>query len=165
MLPYVTHVFSVFVLVQDYTDNEDTAVAALLHDTIEDTEYTEAALREDFGDAIATLVLTVSEDKTIADWVARKQDYLARLATGGEAALIISAADKIHNMRSMIEQYHDDSAGYLTDFTRYNNQGLDFLEDLHQLLTAKLDNDIVHEFQHVYSEFKSFNDHVNRTQV
>ncbi|HMA78962.1 MAG TPA: HD domain-containing protein [Candidatus Paceibacterota bacterium] len=160
-IPYVTHVFSVFLLVQDYTPHEDTATAALLHDTLEDTDYTEAALREDFSDAVANIVLAVSEDTSINDWVARKKEYVRSVAEGGEAALIISAADKIHNMRSMIEQYHDDVPGYLEAFSRYATDGLVFLENLQSILTEQLDNAIVAEFQHVYSEFNTFNQHVN----
>lgn len=161
-LPYVTHVFSVFLLVQDYTSDEDTATAALLHDTLEDTNYTEAALREDFTDSVADLVLAVSEDTSITDWKIRKETYLENVAAGGEGALIISAADKIHNMRSMIEQYHDNLETFANDFSRYQTDGVAFFDNLHQLLQTDLQNDIVREFTHVLGEFKQFTDYVHK---
>jgi (p)ppGpp synthase/HD superfamily hydrolase len=159
-IPYVTHVFSVFLLVQDYTTDEDTATAALLHDTLEDTNYTEAALREDFADPVAELVLAVSEDKTIPGWTARKDVYLENIKAGGEGAMIISAADKIHNMRSMIEQYHDNIESFTQDFSRYQTDGVHFLDNLHQVLQQELQNDIVREFEHVLGEFKQFTTYV-----
>jgi (p)ppGpp synthase/HD superfamily hydrolase len=164
-IPYVTHVFSVFLLVQDYTEDENTAVAALLHDTLEDTDYTTDALAEDFGEEITEIVLAVSEDKGIVDWKTRKEQYIKSVQSGGEPALIIAAADKIHNMRSMIEQYHGDVAGYFETFSHYHTEGVHFFESLNTILTELLDNDIVQEFQHVLSEFKSFNEHVKTYQT
>ena len=92
-MPYVSHVFSVFQLVSDYTEDEVTRIAALLHDTLEDTDYTVTALEEDFGAAVAAVVLALSEDKSIDDWKQRKEQYLRGLEKGGEAAWLISAAD------------------------------------------------------------------------
>ncbi|MAZ29972.1 hypothetical protein CL655_01680 [bacterium] len=163
-IPYVSHVFSVFALVTDYTNNHDTAAAALLHDTLEDTSYTSEAMEEDFGKTVTAIVLSLSEEKSIEDWDKRKKDYLSKVKKGGEAAMLISAADKIHNMRSMIEQYHNDIPGFMATFARYHTKGLVFLQKLSNLLNASLKNDIVHEFNHVFAEFKKFNEHVDQYQ-
>jgi (p)ppGpp synthase/HD superfamily hydrolase len=163
-IPYVSHVFSVANIVADYSDDELIIVAALLHDTLEDTEYTAAALEEDFGPEVLARVQAVSEDKTITNWEVRKQDYLKKVVAGDEPALLISAADKIHNMRSMIDEYHDDVAGYLRTFSRYHTKGEAFLTRLHDALNHGLKNDIVHEFNHVFTEFKKFNEHVSQAQ-
>ena len=48
-LPYITHLVAVAMIAGDYTDNEDVIVGALLHDTLEDTDYTSTELQEDFG--------------------------------------------------------------------------------------------------------------------
>lgn len=159
-MPYVSHVFSVFQLVSDYTDDEATQIAALLHDTLEDTDYTAAALEEDFGSNVRDIVLALSEDKTIGDWNQRKKVYLESVVTGGETALLISAADKIHNMRSMIEQYHDDVPSYIASFNRYRTNGQAFLIELGEALQTNLPNEIVTEYQHVLSEFTKFNEYV-----
>ena len=56
-LPYISHLMAVVLILSDYTNDEDTIVAALLHDTLEDTDYTLDELREDFGGPVAELVL------------------------------------------------------------------------------------------------------------
>src|SRR6056297_1233162 len=63
-VPFVSHVFAVMTILRDYTTDEDTLVAALLHDTLEDTDYTAEEMQADFGGPITELVLTVSEPKT-----------------------------------------------------------------------------------------------------
>ncbi len=59
--PYVTHTFAVAMIVSDYTDKEEVIVAALLHDTLEDTDYTEDELTEDFGNTVRELVVSVTK--------------------------------------------------------------------------------------------------------
>ena len=164
-VPYVSHVLSVFLIVSDYTDDETTQVATLLHDTLEDTDYTPAALEEDFGAAVRELVSALSEDVSIIDWEERKKQYLESLAAYGEGAWLISAADKIHNMRSMIEQYHDDVTGYIANFSRYRTKGELFLAQLGELLANNLESEIVAEYQHVLSEFLKFNEYVTTVEA
>ena len=60
-IPYVSHLFAVAMIASDYTDDEDVIIACLLHDTLEDTDYTAQDLEEDFGGAIRELVEAVSE--------------------------------------------------------------------------------------------------------
>lgn len=162
-IPYVSHLFSVFSILLDYTTDEATLVAALLHDTLEDTDYTPENLQEDFGEAVLSIVAAVTEDKSL-DWQARKDGYLLSTVAGGEASLLVSAADKIHNMRSLIEQYHEDIPRYLHDFPNNTGPGLVFLQKLSNALNSGLKNDIVHEFNHVLTEFKTFNEHAIRQQ-
>jgi len=162
-IPFVSHVFSVFQLVGDYTDVETTLIAALLHDTLEDTDYTTVALEEDFGPTVRTIVEAVTEDTSTTDWMERKEQYLASIKAAGASAWLISAADKIHNMRSMIEQYYDDVASYVVDFGHYRTDGIAFLRSFGDELVANYNGDIVTEYQHVLQEFITFNEYVKTT--
>lgn len=164
-IPYVSHVFSVFQILQDYTNHEPTLVAALLHDTLEDTEYSPAALEEDFGTEVLEIVASVTEQQGVVDWADRKKRYLQSLEEGSESALLIAAADKIHNIRSMIEQYHSDVEGFIAQFDRYRTKGLAFYESLGELLNEELESAIVDEYLHVLSEFKIFLEHVEENTV
>ncbi len=105
--PYITHTFAVAMIVSDYTDKEDVIVGALLHDTLEDTDYTGEELREDFGGTVLTLVESVTRPQSDEgkNWLEIKKQYIKQLKKAPEDALIIAAADKIHNMRSMVETY------------------------------------------------------------
>ncbi len=108
-IPYVAHLLSVCALVLENGGNEDEAIAALLHDAVEDQggPPTLAIIRRLFGDAVADIVHECS-DSEAADatakkpWAERKQAYVARLRTASRAALLVSAADKVHNLRDIL---------------------------------------------------------------
>lgn len=167
-LPYITHLAAVAWLVNDYTDKEDTVIAAWLHDTLEDTDYTEAELEEDFGEKVCKLVLTVSEPKEKdgkkLSLKEKRGAYLEKIKSGPEEALIISAADKIHNMRTIVEQYYDDHARFLADFPASLDESAMRYQELSNILNRRLTNDIIAEFNHVYTEYKNFLAHVKRSQ-
>ncbi|MBB0995352.1 bifunctional (p)ppGpp synthetase/guanosine-3',5'-bis(diphosphate) 3'-pyrophosphohydrolase [Dietzia sp. SLG510A3-3B2-2] len=107
--PYIAHPVAVALIVSDFTSDEDVAVAALLHDVLEDvppTVYSADDMTAEFGERVTELVRGVSEEKTAGvqtpPWRVRKEGYLARLAEDSHECLLISAADKIHNLRSMV---------------------------------------------------------------
>ena len=58
--PYITHLVATAFTLMDYTDDEDVIIAALLHDTLEDTDYTIDELQEDFGGKVRELVEAVT---------------------------------------------------------------------------------------------------------
>ncbi len=166
-LPYVTHLAAVAWLVGDYTKNENAIIGAWLHDTLEDTEYSAEELEEDFGEEVRKIVEAVTEPKEKngkkLKWEDRKAAYLERLKVGPEAALIIAAADKIHNMRSIVEEYYDNHQGFIKDFSGSLDERAMRYQELSNLLNRKLSNDIIAEFNHVYSEYKNFLAHVKRS--
>lgn len=156
-LPYVTHLFSVALIVLRYTDDEDTCIAALLHDTIEDTEYSEAELREDFGDTVTSIVLAVTEPpQETHGWEDRKKAYADQLKRAPDAALIVAAADKIHNMRSILEMYRHDYDRFLADFGGSLDARIMAYQHISNVINKNLDNDIVGEFNRVYTSYKDF---------
>ena len=107
-VPYLSHLLGVASLVLEYGGDEDQAIAALLHDTLEDcgTEHA-PAIGERFGPAVLALVRACSDDEVPAGtekrpWRVRKEGYLAHLDELGadHPALLVSAADKLHNARA-----------------------------------------------------------------
>ena len=114
-IPYIAHLLGVASLVLDYGGDEDQAIAALLHDAIEDQgEHHESLIRGQFGDRVAGIVLACTdgtqEGKTAAqtpeakraDWEQRKRRYLAHLADARDDALLVSGCDKLHNARAIV---------------------------------------------------------------
>ncbi|MGY1640850.1 HD domain-containing protein [Geodermatophilus sp. SYSU D00703] len=106
-VPYMTHLMSVSALVMEHGGNEDQAIAALLHDAVEDAPAGTggavlAQIRTTFGDAVADIVRACS-DGLDADgnrsgtWAERKRPYVAGLADKPLDALLVTAADKTHN--------------------------------------------------------------------
>lgn len=165
--PYITHLTAVALIVGDYTDEEDTIVAAFLHDSVEDTDYTPDELETDFGPAVKEIVLALSEplqkDGTAFPWKERKQAYIAQLKKAPEASLMISAADKIHNMRSIVEDYHDEPHRFIADFEGKLEDRIMMYQELSNLLNRRLENDIMSEFNHVFTEYKNFIEHAQKS--
>ena len=166
-LPYISHLMAVVLILSDYTDNEDTIVAAFLHDALEDTDYTLEELQEDFGGPVAELVLTLTEPKTIGgvkiSWLERKKAYIKQLKSGSQAALMIAAADKAHNFRTMVEEYHDDHKRFIQDFGPQLEERMEAYQGMANVINSRLKSDIVHEFNHTFKEYKQFLIDVEKT--
>lgn len=115
-VPYIVHPYAVAFLLAHYIDDEDVIIAGLLHDVLEDVpHYYEKDLKQEFGERVCRIVKEVSEDYTEdekedyklrdASWLPRKEHYLANLSDDSEEALLVSAADKIHNLHSFMDDY------------------------------------------------------------
>lgn len=108
-IPYVAHLLAVASTVLEWGGDEDTAIAALLHDAVEDQggEPMAAVIRERFGDRVADLVLhctdsEASDASAKRPWLERKTSYIARLGHADASAALITAADKLHNIRAIV---------------------------------------------------------------
>jgi (p)ppGpp synthase/HD superfamily hydrolase len=111
-IPYIAHVLGVAAIAMEYGADEDEAIGALLHDAAEDGggEATLAEIRARFGDAVADIVLGCS-DSLVEDpedklpWRERKENYLAHLENASQSVCLVSAADKLHNVRAIVRDY------------------------------------------------------------
>lgn len=108
-VPYASHLFAVAAIVLEMGGSEDEAIAALLHDVVEDGggPTAEAEIRERWGDDVADWVLANSDSTTGSiegkeDWMTRKERYVAGIATKPIAAVRVSIADKLHNSRMIV---------------------------------------------------------------
>ncbi len=108
-IPYLAHLLSVAGIALDYGADEDEAIAALLHDAVEDQggEDVLARIRSRFGSGVAEIVLACS-DTTVTPkppWCERKTAYVAHVAMALPSARPVSAADKLHNARSILADF------------------------------------------------------------
>ncbi len=112
-VPVMSHLLSVCALVQNDGGDEDEAIAALLHDTLEDRpdKITRAEILERFGHRVLEIV-EVSTDTPLdyrggpkPPWKGRKQFYLDRVCRTNPALLRVTVADKIDNIRSILANY------------------------------------------------------------
>ena len=123
-IPYIYHLLGVSSLVIEFGGNEDQAIAGLLHDTIEDcgAEH-EATIRAKFGEAVANIVKDCTDgtaegkashtdpEAKRRDWIERKLAYLAHLKKASEQTLLVSACDKLHNARAIVQDLEDPDVG------------------------------------------------------
>lgn len=107
-ISYIAHILGVTAIAMEYGAGEDEAIGALLHDTAEDGggEARLAEIRARFGDAVGDIVFGCSdslvehpEDKL--PWRERKENYLALLEGASDSVSLVSAADKLHNVRAI----------------------------------------------------------------
>lgn len=110
-IPYLAHLLSVAAIVMEHGASEDEAIAALLHDAIEDQGGDDARqeIRRRFGDSVVAIVdgCTDAEVLPKPPWRQRKEKYIAHLKDAPASVLLVSAADKLHNARAVLGDYRE----------------------------------------------------------
>lgn len=105
-IPYVAHLLAAASLALEHGADEDEAIAALLHDAIEDQggDATRQVIRRRFGDRVTEIVdgCTDAEVTPKPPWRARKEAYIAHVRAATPSVLLVSASDKLHNARSIL---------------------------------------------------------------
>jgi len=118
-VPYVVHPLAVAGILIRAKGPEPLVIAGVLHDTIEDTPVTIDEIRFQFGQAVADLVLGLSEPDKQASWEDRKSHTLEHLRhTATEDVLLVSIADKLDNIRAIREGLEADGESFWLRFNR-----------------------------------------------
>ncbi len=102
--PYISHLLAVAAIVLEFGGDEEQAIAAMLHDAIEDQgAHQEPAIAERFGPRVAHIVRGCTDADTMPKppWRDRKLAYIAHLDAAEPDMLLVSAADKLHNARAI----------------------------------------------------------------
>lgn len=159
--PYLSHPIGVSSLVLENGGDEDQAIAALLHDVLEDCGgHHEEPIRAAFGDRVAAMVLGCTDglpDEAGAKppWVDRKRDYLQHLHATDIDTLLVSACDKLHNARAIA---NDLEAGHAV-FERFQagrEATVWYYEKLVDLFGARLGSShaVVRQLQNAVARFR-----------
>jgi (p)ppGpp synthase/HD superfamily hydrolase len=108
-VPYIAHLMGVASTVLEFGGDEDMAISALLHDVVEDCGGNPMLkeVRRRFGDRVAKMVdgCTDSYDTVKPPWRERKEKYIQHLKGADAATRLVSAADKLNNIRSILSDY------------------------------------------------------------
>jgi len=141
--PYINHPIALAGILcnEAHITDVDVICGALLHDTVEDTETTEAELLREFGAAIAGIVMDVTDDKTLGK-DERKEQQVAHAAHIRPGAKLVKLADKISNLRDMA---HDPPAGWglarRREYFDWAKRVIDRLRGVHAPLEAIFDRE------------------------
>jgi (p)ppGpp synthase/HD superfamily hydrolase len=107
--PYLAHLMAVAAITMEHGGDEDEVTAALLHDAVEDAggRPTLDLIRQQFGAKVADIVEGCTDADTIPKppWRQRKETYIAHLASASASVRLVSAADKLHNVRTTLVDY------------------------------------------------------------
>lgn len=141
-VPYISHLLGVTAIVLEAGGDEDQAIAALLHDAVEDQGGlpTLEIIRRLFGDRVAETVRGCSDSESAdpdkkAPWRQRKQAYVAHLGNASADVVLVSVADKLHNARSLLADYRNERDAV---WDRFNKEATkqDQLNNYRALVTA-----------------------------
>jgi (p)ppGpp synthase/HD superfamily hydrolase len=110
-VPYIAHLMGVTSLALEFGGDEDMAIAALLHDVVEDCGGAPMLkeVKRRFGRRVAKIVegCTDSDSEPKPPWRARKENYLRHLKDADTETRLVSAADKLNNVRSILSDYRE----------------------------------------------------------
>lgn len=156
--PYISHLMGVAGLVLEAGGDEDMAIAALLHDVVEDCGGRKmlAEVRKKFGKRVAHIVDGCTD--TYLDpkppWRQRKEDYIRHLRTADSDTRLVSAADKLHNSRHILADYYQDGEAIWDRFNGRREGTLWYYRALLKEFRRQKPDRIVNELERVITELE-----------
>ena len=156
--PYIAHLLSVTALVLENGGNEDEAIAALLHDAVEDRGgmATRQRILELFGETVVNIIDGCTESETIPKppWEERKLRYIEQVRYGSQSVKRISLADKLHNGRDLLAALRQEGEIVWQRFRGGKEKTIWFYNSL--LSCYEDDNYLKQEFMRVIAELEKF---------
>ena len=157
-VPYIAHLLGVTSIVLENGGDEDQAIAALLHDAVEDQggAAISARIRELFGERVAMIVDACSDSDTLPKppWRDRKEAYLKQLEDEPEEVLLVSAADKLYNARAIVADYRALGEAVWERFSGGKNGSLWYYDALAEIFRRKGPARLSVELEEVVVEMK-----------
>jgi (p)ppGpp synthase/HD superfamily hydrolase len=157
-IAYVSHLLAVSSLVLEDGGTEEEAIAGVLHDAIEDCHVAEAEIRARFGAPVAEIVVACSEDRRgppeTQEWKVRKERYLSHLERSDLApgALRVSAADKLHNARSILTDLREHGPSMWERFNAPADFQRWYYSEVARILRSRHDSVLTRELGRVVGE-------------
>jgi (p)ppGpp synthase/HD superfamily hydrolase len=146
-VPYVSHLLQVSALVWESGGSEDQAIAALLHDAVEDQggDKVLRKIRERFGKPVARMVWACTDSSTPGrkgPWVERKTKHLSSLAEAREDALLVKAADAVANVEATVADLQQHGPSVWERFNAPAESQVWYYHSVHELLASRLGSEV-----------------------
>jgi (p)ppGpp synthase/HD superfamily hydrolase len=158
-VPYISHLLSVAALVLEDGGDEDEAIAALLHDAVEDQggQATRTAILNMFGERVVEIVDGCTDADIIPKppWQERKQLYIAKLRLASASIRRVALADKLHNARSILSDLYQQGEATWTKFNGGKSGTLWYYQTLLAIfLETDTDSYLVQELKRIVNQFE-----------
>jgi len=150
-LPYILHPLGVAEILIEYECSEEMVVAGILHDTVEDTPVTLKDINENFGVRVANMVAALSESDKSDSWENRKQHTIDYLKSASIEVLLISCADKLHNIRAIQKDYEKYGEALWSRFNRPKTKQSWYYQALAEVFISRAESDTS---KSLFSEFQ-----------
>ncbi|MDP2933127.1 MAG: HD domain-containing protein, partial [bacterium] len=142
-----------------YTTGPNLIVAALLHDTIEDTPYTLQAIAREFGTDVAEMVDFLTEDKSITDWAERKQKAIEKAAQN-RTTLALKAFDALSNMHDLYQNLAQYGDSFWENFHAPKEMELRYFQIILEKAKDELPTDVVVDYVSVLKDLEHANTNI-----
>jgi (p)ppGpp synthase/HD superfamily hydrolase len=157
-VPYLSHLMAVASLLLEAGGDEKMAIAALLHDVVEDCGGMPRLreIRKQFGMRVAKIVegCTDSFGEPKREWMARKKDYLREVTHADADTRLVSASDKLHNVRTILSDYRQDGELIWTRFSGKKEGTLWYYRALSDEYQRRYPNRITRELETALTELE-----------
>jgi (p)ppGpp synthase/HD superfamily hydrolase len=156
-IPYIAHILGVTAIAMEYGADETEAIGALLHDTVEDCGGADRLkdIKARFGEKVAKIVegCTDTDETPKPPWLERKKQYLAHLARTDAPTRLVSASDKLHNIRAIVANLRTDGPEVFERFKGKKDGTLWYYRSLVSAFRKFRDHrDLVDELDRVVTE-------------
>ena len=156
--PYLAHLLGVASIVLTHGGDEDEAIAALLHDAVEDQGglKTLRAIRKKFGARVARIVDGCTDSYTVPKppWLERKKEYLRHLRRADSSVRLVSAADKLYNAREILDDYRTRRDSVFDRFKGGKKGTIWYYREVARILRRKGPRTLVRELDRVVTELE-----------
>jgi (p)ppGpp synthase/HD superfamily hydrolase len=156
--PYISHLMGVASLVLQYGGDEEQAIAALLHDVVEDCGGAPrlVEIREKFGERVARIVdgCTDSDQIPKPPWRERKQRYIERARGEDAGVLLVSAADKLYNMREILMDVREQGPDVWQRFQGKRDGSMWYYRALTEVFRGRVAKGMIAELERTYADLE-----------
>lgn len=160
-VPYSSHLLQVAGLVLEHGGDVDQAIAALLHDAVEDTHVSSEAIAARFGPDVAGMVrdctdtLPGEHPERKRPWLERKRDYLKHLESAPERSLLVTVCDKLHNLNATLMDVRHQGPTFLERFNAAPDQQVWYFEQVLDIAGARVPTRLRLEMETLLDRFRS----------
>lgn len=152
--PYVTHPFMVAMKLARHGATDIVIAAALVHDVLEDTDFSEEALRDELGNEVIDIVKAVSNDDSLS-WKEKKKKYIETVRNTTDEAKAIALADKVHNMENFLGSYKEQGTDLWQKFNCGKDNKVWFEEEALKMFKDSFSHPLIAEYEVQVEEMRS----------
>ena len=157
-IPYIAHIIGVAAIAMEYGANETEAIAALLHDAVEDCGGAKRLrdIERKFGKKVAQIVdgCTDTDRTPKPPWLERKKAYVAHVRHAPMPTKLVSASDKLHNIRAILMDYRKEGESLWSRFNAGKHGALWYYRALVNAFTGKRIEPLVQELNRTLTQLE-----------
>lgn len=145
-LPYIIHPLMVAIKLARYNFTDTVIAAALVHDVLEDCDYTQKEIKEVLGPEVLEIVKAVTNNDKLP-WEEKKMEYVESVRRGQVGAKAVAVADKIHNVESLLIDYKKEGPKLWEKFNRGRDKKVWFEKEVLKMLKETWDHPLIEQYE------------------